>query len=287
MNNPNLKNPTVRPTGTTTYSVTGNIGKCATTDNIVVRTVPYPTVITRGDTTICYDDTVRIFASGGSRYVWTPANTLSATDIPNPLAYPLLTTVYRVAVFENLGCPKPSFDSVRVNVIPPIPAFAGNDTAIVLGQPLQLGATGGSVYNWSPPIGLSNPNIANPIAILSNDITYFVRVSIPIGCFAYDTMSVKVFFTDPDIFVPTAFTPNGDGKNDKLKPIPVGVESLDYFRVYNRYGQQVFSTEVIGEGWDGKINGKEQGTTTYAWYVQGTDYLGKRIFKKGTSTLIR
>jgi gliding motility-associated-like protein len=287
MNNPNLKNPTVRPTGTTTYSVTGNIGKCATTDNIIVRTVPYPTVNTRGDTTICYDDTVRIFASGGSRYVWTPANTLSAADIPNPLAYPLLTTVYRVAVFENLGCPKPSFDSVRVNVIPPIPAFAGNDTAIVLGQPLQLGATGGSVYNWSPPIGLSNPNIANPIAILSNDITYFVRVSNSIGCFAYDTMNVKVFFTDPDIFVPTAFTPNGDGKNDKLKPIPVGVQSMDYFRVYNRYGQQVFNTTVIGEGWDGKINGTEQGTNTYTWYVQGTDYLGKRIFKKGTSTLIR
>lgn len=287
MNNPTLKNPTVRPTGTTTYSVTGNIGKCATTDNIVVRTVPYPTVFTQGDTTICYDDTAQIFASGGSRYVWTPANSLSASDIPNPLAYPLLTTVYRVAVFDNLGCPKPSFDSVRVNVIPPIPAFAGNDTAIVLGQPLQLRATGGSVYNWSPPTGLSNPNIGNPVATLSNDITYSVRVSIPIGCFAYDTINVKVFFTDPDIFVPTAFTPNGDGKNDKLKPIPVGVQSMDYFRVYNRYGQQVFNTTVIGEGWDGKINGTEQGTNTYTWYVQGTDYLGKRIFKKGTSTLIR
>jgi gliding motility-associated-like protein len=287
MNNPNLKNPTVRPSGTTTYAVTGNIGKCATTDNIVVRTVPYPTVFTQGDTTICYDDTAQIFASGGSRYVWSPANSLSASDIPNPIAFPLSTTVYRVAVFENLGCPKPSFDSVRVNVIPPIPAFAGNDTAIVLGQPLQLRATGGSVYNWSPPTGLSNPNIGNPVATLSNDITYSVRVSIPIGCFAYDTMNVKVFFTDPDIFVPTAFTPNGDGKNDKLKPIPVGVQSMDYFRVYNRYGQQVFNTTVIGEGWDGKINGTEQGTNTYTWYVQGTDYLGKRIFKKGTSTLIR
>jgi gliding motility-associated-like protein len=62
---------------------------------------------------------------------------------------------------------------------------------------------------------------------------------------------------------------------------------MDYFRVYNRYGQQVFNTTVIGEGWDGKINGTEQGTNTYTWYVQGTDYLGKRIFKKGTSTLIR
>lgn len=287
MNNPNLKNPTVRPTGTTTYSVTGNIGKCATTDNIVVRTVPYPTVFTQGDTTICYDDTTQIFASGGSRYVWTPANSLSASDIPNPIAFPLTTTVYRVAVFENLGCPKPSFDSVRVTVVPPIPAFAGNDTAIVLGQPLQLRATGGSIYRWTPTTGLSNPNIANPVATLSNDITYTVRVSIPLGCFAFDTMNVKVFFTDPDIFVPTAFTPNGDGKNDKLKPIPVGVQSMDYFRVYNRYGQQVFSTTVIGEGWDGKINGTEQGTNTYTWYVQGTDYLGKRIFKKGTSTLIR
>lgn len=287
MNNPLLKNPTVKPAGTTTYRVTGNIGKCATTDDITVITVPYPTVLTRGDTTICYDDTTQLFASGGIRYAWAPANTLSASDIPDPLAFPLTSTIYRVAVFDNKGCPKPSFDSIRVDVIPPIPAFAGNDTAIVLGQPLQLRATGGTVYNWTPTTGLSNPNVANPIATLSNDITYAVRVSIPLGCFAYDTMNVKVFYTDPDIFVPTAFTPNNDGKNDKLKPIPVGVQSMDYFRVYNRYGQLVFSTTTIGEGWDGRINGKDQGTSSYAWYVQGTDYLGKRIFKKGTSTLIR
>jgi gliding motility-associated-like protein len=287
MNNPNLRNPTARPSDTTTYRVTGNIGKCATTDDVIVTTVPYPTVLTRGDTSICYEDTVQIFASGGVRYQWTPTGTLSASDIPDPLAYPLTTTTYRVAVFDNLGCPKPSFDSVRIRVIPPVPAFAGNDTAIVLGQPLQLRATGGSFYNWSPPTGLSNPNVGNPIATLSNDFTYSVRVSTPEGCFAYDTMNVKVFFTDPDIFVPTAFTPNNDGKNDKLKPIPVGVQSMEYFRVYNRYGQLVFSTSTIGEGWDGRINGKEQVNSSYAWYVQGTDYLGKRIFKKGTSTLIR
>lgn len=287
MNNPNLRNPTARPSGTTTYRVTGNIGKCATTDDVIVTTVPYPTVLTRGDTSICYEDTVQIFASGGIRYQWTPTGTLSASDIPDPLAYPLTTTTYRVAVFDNKGCPKPSFDSVRIRVIPPVPAFAGNDTAIVLGQPLQLRATGGSFYNWSPPTGLSNPNVGNPIATLSNDFTYSVRVSTPEGCFAYDTVNVKVFFTDPDIFVPTAFTPNNDGKNDKLKPIPVGVQSMEYFRVYNRYGQLVFSTSTIGEGWDGRINGKDQVNSSYAWYVQGTDYLGRRIFKKGTSTLIR
>lgn len=284
---PRRKNAVAKPTGTTTYSVTGRIGKCATTDNITVTTIPYPTVFTRPDTTICYEDTVQLFASGGNRYQWTPATGLSATDIPDPIAYPLVTTNYRVAVFDNKGCPKPTLDTVRVTVIPPVPAFAGNDTAIVLGQPLQLNARGGTGYQWTPTNFLNNSNIRNPIATLTNDFTYSVRVNTPEGCFAFDTINVKVFFTDPDIFVPTAFTPNNDRKNDLLKPIPVGVASMDYFKVYNRYGQLVFSTAVIGQGWDGKINGKEQGTGTYAWYVQGTDYLGRRIFKKGTSTLIR
>jgi gliding motility-associated-like protein len=192
-----------------------------------------------------------------------------------------------VAVFDNKGCPKPGLDSVVVRVIPPVPAFAGNDTSIVLGQPLQLNATGGDVYRWTPSTGLSDPNIANPVATLSNDITYVVRVSTPEGCSANDTINIKVFFTNPDIFVPTAFTPNNDRKNDQLIPIPVGVTRLDYFRVYNRYGELIFSTTQIGKGWDGKINGKEQNTSTFAWYVQGVDYTGKTIFKKGTSTLIR
>jgi gliding motility-associated-like protein len=166
-------------------------------------------------------------------------------------------------------------------------AFAGNDTAIVIGQPLQLNARGGTGYRWSPVTGLTNPNIANPIATLNNDFTYSVRVNTPEGCFAFDTINVKVFFTNPDIFVPTAFTPNNDRKNDKLIPIPVGVVSLESFKVYNRYGQLVFSTTTIGSGWDGRIGGKEQGSGTFAWYVQGTDYTGKKIFKKGVSTLIR
>ena len=287
ISDPTLKNPSARPTATTTYTVTASIGKCSATDNITVFTIPYPTASVSPDTTLCYRDTIRLFASGGVRYAWTPATALSAPNIPDPLAFPLSTTVYRVSVFDNKGCPKPSVDSVRIRVIPQVPAFAGNDTAIVLGQPLQLNASGGSGYRWSPPAGLSNPNINNPIATLSNDFRYTVRVNTPEGCFAFDTINVKVFYTGPDIFVPTAFTPNNDKRNDLLKPIPVGIATLESFKVYNRYGQLVFSTSIAGQGWDGRINGIEQNTGTYAWYVQGTDYLGKKISKKGTSTLIR
>ena len=285
--NPTLKNPSARPNGTTTYTVRSSIGSCSATDNITVFTTPYPTASVSPDTTICYRDSIRLFASGGVRYAWTPASGLSAANIPDPFAFPLSTTVYRVAVFDNKGCPKPSIDSVRVRVIPRVPAFAGNDTAIVIGQPLQLNASGGTGYRWSPGTGLNNPNISNPVATLSNDITYTVRVNTPEGCFAFDTMNVKVFYTGPEIFVPTAFTPNNDKRNDLLKPIPVGVASLEYFKVYNRYGQLVFSTSVPGQGWDGRVNGIDQNTGTYAWYVQGTDYLGRKISKKGTSTLIR
>ena len=287
LDNANIKNPLARPTGTTTYTVIANIGSCQASDAFTVNTVPYPTITVSNDTTICFGDFAAIQASGGASYRWIPATGLSDNTIPNPIARPQQSTTYLVAVRNNEGCPKSAFDSVRVNVIAPIAAFAGNDTAVVVGQPLQLNASGGDVYFWTPATGLTNQGIPNPVANLNEDITYIIRVASNEGCFAFDTISVRVFKTDPDIFVPTAFTPNGDRLNDVLVPIPAGVSELEFFRVYNRWGELVFSTSEFGKGWDGKISGKEQGTDTFAWYVKGRDYTGKVIFKKGNTTLIR
>jgi gliding motility-associated-like protein len=63
--------------------------------------------------------------------------------------------------------------------------------------------------------------------------------------------------------------------------------TIEYFRIYNRWGQLVFSTTINGKGWDGRINGKEQGTGVYVWVVKGTDFTGKVVAAKGTVTLIR
>jgi PKD repeat protein len=133
LTNPNTKNPTARPTGTTVYSVIANIGRCQASDAVTVSTVPYPNVQISNDVTICYGDSTQITATGGDIYRWIPSTGLSNNSIPNPIAKPLTTTSYRVAVRDNEGCPKASFDSVLVRVIPPVPAFAGNDTAIVVG----------------------------------------------------------------------------------------------------------------------------------------------------------
>ncbi len=113
-----------------------------------------------------------------------------------------------------------------------------------------------------------------------------MRATNPIGCYGENSVSVKVFKTGPDIFVPNAFTPDRP-TNRIFRPIPVGIGSLQYFRVYNRNGQLVFSTSRIGQGWDGTVSGKPQDSGGYVWMVQGTDYTGRTVFKKGVFVLVR
>ena len=290
LDDPNAKSPKAKPTGTTDYVLTAWIGdkkNCISTDAVRVTTVPYPTVTASPDTTICFGDTARLRADGGVDYRWTPSTNLSSSTSPNPLTWPVRNTTYRVAVRDNAGCPKPSFADIQVRVTPKIPAYAGKDTAIVVGQPFRLQASGGDMYRWSPSTGLSDPNTANPEVLINEDQTYVVRVMTDIGCFAYDTVNIRVFRTEPDIFVPTAFTPNGDGLNDILRPIPVGISEFQFFRLYNRWGQLVFSATDADAGWNGYLKGKEQGSDTYIWHVRGVDFTGRVIEKKGTTTLIR
>ncbi len=284
---PDIKNPHAFPAGNTAYQVVAGIGKCFTTGTVHIITVPYPLSNAGKDTFICYQDTARIEAvAGGIRYNWIPADYLSNPAILDPLAYPPRTTVYQLLVYDTLGCPKPGISNVTITVNPPIIAFAGNDTSIVVGQPLQLHGSGSQSFLWYPDFGLDRIDISDPLALLSQNQTYVMKTFSAEGCFAYDTIHIKVFTTAPDIFVPNAFTPE-QATNNLFRPIPVGISSLEYFRVYNRYGTLVYNTSQIGSGWDGNYNGKPQDVGGYVWMVQGTDYTGKRITKKGTVVLIR
>ena len=106
------------------------------------------------------------------------------------------------------------------------------------------------------------------------------------GCKGVADILVKIYGTGPDIFVPNAFTPGG-ATNNLFRPIPVGISSLAYFRVYNRWGQLVYSTSRIGDGWDGRVNGRITDSGTYVWMVQGTTYNGRVVRHKGTMVLVR
>jgi len=187
-------------------------------------------------------------------------------------------------------------DTFRINVTQPIIVFAGNDTSVVANQPLQLNATvnepTANQFNWTPATSLNFTTIPNPVATFTADqvggtITYVVRATNSFGCYGQDTITVKLFKTGTEIFVPSAFTPDGDGRNDVLRPVCVGIRELNYFRVYNRWGELVFSSSEIGRGWDGTIKGQPQPTANFVYIVQGVDYTGKVIFKKGNVMLIR
>ncbi len=286
LSNTTVKNPFTHPSNTITYNVRAAIGKCFKDDIITIRTVPYPLSNAGPDTTICYEDTATLRATAvGIRYTWSPLNTLNSGNTLSPVAFPLRTTVYSLSVYDTLGCPKPGISVVKVTVRDKVLAFAGNDTAVVLGQPLQLRGTGAELFQWSPPTYLNNPNIQNPVASLSDNFSYILRAYTPEGCSAQDTINIKVFKTNPDIFVPNAFAPNG--KNRVLRPIPVGITRIEYFRIFNRWGQLVYQSTDSSKGWDGTLGGKPQDNGTYVWMVKGTDFTGKTIIRRGTAVLIR
>jgi hypothetical protein len=287
LNNPLLKNPLAFPGATTTYSVVASIGKCNARDEVTVITIPYPIANAGNDTIVCYADSASLHASiVGSRFSWSPISTLSNPSVLNPIATPKSTTTYTLRAYDTLGCPKPGISDVKVTVRPKINAFAGNDTSIVVGQPLKLTGTGAPAFQWSPGAGLDQRDISGPVARINDDATYIMRAYTEEGCEAFDTINIKVFKTLPDIFVPNAFNPSGT-KNMVFRPIPVGISSLTYFRVYNRWGQMVFQTTQTGKGWDGTVGGKLQSSGTYVWMVSGIDYTGRTVTKTGTAVLIR
>jgi gliding motility-associated-like protein len=308
--NPTATHPVLGVNTTQYYRAVVKSGVCpADTSSIATINfvnVPYPAASVRPDTsTICYGKSATLTATiiTGTGYTWTNTSTLSSTgsgnvntlpQLINAIASPRSNTSYIFSV-TNAGCPNVYKDTFTVLVKPRIVVFAGNDTSIVANQPLQLEATvsdpAASNFNWTPGTGLSSTTIYNPVATLGPElgdyITYIVRATNPEGCYGEDDVRITIFKTGPDIFVPSGFTPNNDGLNDKIYPICVGISKLEYFRVFNRWGQLVFQTSRIGDGWDGRIKGLIQDTNNYVYMVEGTDYTGRVIFKKGNIMLIR
>jgi hypothetical protein len=255
------------------------------------------------DTIICYGGSAPAHAviTTGTEYTWTSNGSFSggkngaisslpfAADI---LADPQATTDYFLNI-RNEGCPITVTDTFSVNVVPPIHLDLGNDTLVVVNEPLQFHVITTDPYRcsyqWSPATDLNDPGIIDPIGLYPadvNSITYEVIATDTFGCRGAASVKVTVAHTLPDIFVPNAFTP-GMSSNSLFRPICIGISSLEYFRVYNRWGQLVFSTSQIGQGWDGRIHGELQETSTYLWMSQGKDYTGKVISKRGTVVLIR
>ena len=144
----------------------------------------------------------------------------------------------------------------------------------------------GVKYKWNPAINLTDNQISNPVFSGPASATYLVEIVNQIGCNIVDTVAVQLF-DKISILVPTAFTPNGDGKNDRLSPILIGIDKMEYFRIWNRWGVLVFETKTPKPGWDGTYNGIKQEPGTFVWEATALGIGGVIVKKEGLVTLLR
>lgn len=167
-------------------------------------------------------------------------------------------------------------------------AFAGRDTVVAKGEPVQLNAHGvpGMKYLWSPSAGLNDPSIEAPIATLDRNETYTLETWTKEGCDSRSQIFIKRY-AGPDIYIPNAFTPNNDRVNDLFKVVPIGIKAFNYLVIYNRWGQVVFRTTDQHKGWDGTFLGAQLPTGTFVAVSQAVDYKGQVMVRKRTVMLIR
>ncbi len=268
--------------------VVSDINGCRDSISKTVNAVLF-TADAGADTTVCSGSpaTVLLRASAGISYAWTPAALLNNPALQNPTATINNTTRFYVTITNATGCT--AQDSVLISLAT-APANTRYPTLVAVPyQQLQLQARniGGVSFLWLPNAGLDNNTIINPVFFYSQTQEYIVRITTTAGCNVIDTQLVEIK-GKKGIYVPKGFTPNGDGNNDRLYPILIGIKQLNYFKIYNRWGNLLFETTSgrPEDGWDGTFKGKKQPVETYTWVVEGIDIDNLIIRKNGNTLLI-
>lgn len=267
-----------------TYTVTIKQGECTgpASNSSVVTVGDAPTGnITPATVAICSGGSAVLTANGGSSYTWMRDGAVIQGQAGATLTVTEAGT-YSVTI-KNSICEGPASNTSTVT----LEYSEGQrypDINTRPGVPVQLEARDiGASYVWTPPTDLNDPTSRTPTANVSVDREYSVQITTQTGCVITDVVAVKVKSV---IFVPTGFTPNKNGVNDVLRP-KGALQSIESFKVFNRWGQMVFQTKEAGAGWDGKYKGVDQPSDTYTWILTGVGIDGKQIKLTGKTFLIR
>ncbi len=225
---------------------------CSTSHSITVAVKPAPSVDLGADTTICSGKDLLLNAATtgiDATYLWQDGSTGPEYTVAKAGTY--------VATVSVDGCS--SADTIAVSYIGPPEFTLGPDTTICQGQEfgLQPTVSYAGKYQWQDG---SSKNYF----LVSAPGLYTLSVSNSCGT---DSSAIKVMPGLCTLVMPSAFTPNGDGRNDVFRvkyPFSVTVFRMV---IYNRWGMQVFQTNNIGEGWEGTFRGAPQPAGTYVWYI--------------------
>lgn len=286
----NISNPLATPDITTKYVLTSRSlgGGCRTTDTVVITASSISNKMNLiGKDVFCagFGDSAVLKVDPSDSIQWFKDNLPIKGAVFDRYKVTQSGSYYAVLISAE-GCvlntqKQPIFiDKARPGITYPV-EYA------VINLPYRLAARSfGSNVLWSPGIYLDDATNVSPVFKGAVEELYTIDIKTNTGCVTVDTQLVKVI-KGVDIYVPTAFTPNGDGLNELLRPTLMGVKELQYFKVYNRWGQLVFETKTKREGWNGRINGAPQTTQAVVWELQAIGVDGKTYTQRGTSVLVR
>lgn len=286
LTNPNFKNPVFSGDHSRVQVVTVKtpIG-CEGKDSLQITVHPGDFLaVTPVDTGVCPPDGVQFNATGAVEYKWYPEIGLSDAMIANPFAQPQASTDYKLIAKSIAGC----YDTadIYVQVYPSAVIDLPDSVQIWSGEAYHIHPDGNALYfNWFPPSGLSDDRISDPIASPAVRTRYFVTAKTENGCVVNDSIDVLVN-TSPVYQAPNAFAP-GSGVNGVFKIEKRGFVKLKFFSVFNRWGNKVFETTDINQGWDGSFNGKPQPAGVYVYVIEAVSDTGAPVRKTGNVTLIR
>lgn len=233
---------------------------------------------------LCPHDTIQLKPTGGVSYSWHPVLYLDDPLSATPWVRAITSQAYTAIATSQFGC----LDTISTNVVMHSGGqiFLGDSATIFPGESYQIRSqTNCATFTWFPPAGLNNPYISDPVATPGISTKYFVHAKTEWGCEAID--SINIYYDISAVLaLPNAFAP-GSLMNGKLHLIRRGEATLNHFRIFNRWGNLIFETSDINEGWDGSYKGKAQPFGVYVYEIEAVTNIGQIFHKHGNVTLIR
>lgn len=294
----NSVNPKVFPPDTMVYRVTGsNSTGCSISRIVRIEVIQkVEAELTFTDSLLCEGGEVQLELNvlqasyNDTDFVWSPPSYLSSPLIEDPL-FNAPKGVYNYMVIVSSSTCIPDTGYVNIEVAPKPSVEAGDDQTVAVGTQVQLWAASPNPvnYSWQATVdSFSCTDCRRPFITVTQNQTVYATAVNEFGCSAFDSVVLKVVSCDPNsVFVPNAFTPNNDDLNDRLFVRGIGLKSLSYFRIFDRWGQMVFETNSLTEGWDGTINGRQCEMATFVYMMKGVCSSGQEMEKSGNVTLVR
>ncbi len=288
-----IPSPVASPAVTTTYQVLGTDETgCQNTITLKVDVVSRERVTVRPDSTaICDGEAVELVAEGADIYYWLD-DVIGSNTLGVVTARPTVSGVYTVIGRDIHACFSDTALS-KVTVLPVPTVNAGPDVEVLAGNPVILSATGSmdvTEWKWTPGDYLSCTDCPQPISSPKKPEEYIVMVKNAVGCMAKDTVEAKILCVELNVRIPDAFSPNGDGKNDRF--VVLGIGEVKHLVIYDRWGVKVWERNNFYPAdatscWDGTVHGQPGPVGAYVYYVEMECPTGGVFGRRGTVVLVR